>query len=121
MVEFEASDKKVIQELIKHVNELDGKVKDLDSSISDFSDLEIMNKLDIINLKNEIDKLKLLTGEAPAPAPPQRPQEEKRPKEKPKKAPAPQAQKGAFQCQGCSAWIPVKAGYCPKCGKRVKR
>ena len=117
MVEFIPSDKKVKREIIKHLNELEGKMRDIQGSVSDVNDLQIINKLDIINLKNEIDKIKLLMEqtlpiEKVEEAPEEKPKEEK--KEKPPEL------KGYRVCPKCSAQFPLKAKFCPKCGKKVK-
>jgi len=50
---------KVISELITHVNRLEQKINSFQETISEINDVELVNKLDIINLKNGLEKLKL--------------------------------------------------------------
>jgi ribosomal protein L40E len=116
MVEFIPSDKKVKREIIKHLNELDGKMRDIQTSVSDVNDLQIINKLDIINLKNEIDKIKLLMEQT---LPLEKVEEIPEEKPAPKKE-KPLELKGYRICPKCSAQFPLKARFCPKCGKKVK-
>lgn len=49
----------IISEIITHVNQLESRINSLEESISEANDLQIVNKLDIINLKNELEKVKL--------------------------------------------------------------
>ena len=120
-------DKKVIKELITHVNRIDSKIKDLETTTSDMNDLQLLNKLDIIHLKNEVDKLRLMVpeereGEMPAEMRAEvveLPEEE--PEEGPPKAEEKMPQKRDFiVCEGCGAILPLKAKFCGKCGKTVK-
>jgi chromosome segregation ATPase len=53
-------DRKIISELITHINQLESKIASLEETISETSDLQTVNKLDIINLKNELEKIKLV-------------------------------------------------------------
>ena len=56
----EGGGEKIIQELITHLNQLESRISSLDETISEASDLQLINKLDIINLKNELDKIHLV-------------------------------------------------------------
>ncbi len=76
------------------------KIKELEDRIEEIHDLELVNKLDIVNLKNDIDKLKL--GGMPSPMF----VEERRPE--------------VLLCRKCSAVLPMIAKYCGKCGEKVK-
>jgi len=58
--EKEGKESKIIQELITHVNALESKISSLEESISEANDLQTVNKLDIINMKNELDKIKMV-------------------------------------------------------------
>jgi chromosome segregation ATPase len=49
----------VIAALIKHANSLEQQMSTLEEKISELNDLQLLNKLDIINLKNEIEKMRL--------------------------------------------------------------
>ena len=51
--------KNIIKKLIAHLNALEGKINLLKEGIDETNDLVTVNKLDIINLKNEIEKIKL--------------------------------------------------------------
>ncbi|MBI4181415.1 MAG: hypothetical protein HY520_00405 [Candidatus Aenigmarchaeota archaeon] len=55
----EGAGKKMIAELISHLSQLEQKMTGLEETIADASDLQLVNKLDIINLKNELEKLRL--------------------------------------------------------------
>ena len=55
----EEPDKNIIKEIITHLNTLEEKLKTLNDGIKEAEDLVTVNKLDIINLKNEIEKIKL--------------------------------------------------------------
>ena len=128
-------DKKVIAELITHVNKLESRIKDVQTSLSDMNDLQLLNKLDIINLKNEIDKLKMVLpgGEGEEVAefelPPEMPSapierlkeepEEAPPKPKPRPKEVKEKPKNFLVCKKCGAIMPKNAKFCGKCGKKV--
>jgi len=76
------------------------KLKELEDRIDEIHDLELVNKLDIINLKNQIDKLKL--GGMPMPG-----------------EPTAERQPEVFMCKKCGAVLPSIAKYCGKCGEKV--
>ncbi len=59
MVETEAGKDRIIQELITHINSLEQKINTLKEELGEENDLQTVNRLDIINLKNEIDKIKI--------------------------------------------------------------
>lgn len=50
---------KIIPEIITHINKVEEKINMLKESIKEAKDLQTVNKLDIINLKNEIEQIKL--------------------------------------------------------------
>ena len=50
---------KIIPEIITHINKLEEKINMLKEGIQEAKDLQTVNKLDIINLKNEIEQIKL--------------------------------------------------------------
>ncbi|MBI4021176.1 MAG: hypothetical protein HY369_02955 [Candidatus Aenigmarchaeota archaeon] len=50
---------KIITELIAHVNELEQRIASLQETVSEYHDVQLVGKLDVINLKNEVDKMKL--------------------------------------------------------------
>ncbi len=52
-------EKKIIHELIKHMNRTDSNLNELKDKIAELRDLQLVNKLDIINLRNDIERLKL--------------------------------------------------------------
>jgi ribosomal protein L40E len=58
MAENESKDR-IIQELITHINSLEQKISMLKDELSEENDLQTVNRLDIINLKNEIDRIKI--------------------------------------------------------------
>ena len=49
----------IIKEIITHLNAIEEKINLLKESMEETNDLVTVNKLDIINLKNEIEKIKL--------------------------------------------------------------
>jgi len=51
----------IAKEIIAHMNTIEEKIESLKDGISEIEDLETVDKLDIVNLKNEIDKIKLST------------------------------------------------------------
>lgn len=51
--------KKIISEMIAHINRVEEKINTLKEGMRDIKDLQTVNKLDIINLKNEIEQIKL--------------------------------------------------------------
>lgn len=51
---------KIIQELITHINKLESRINSIQDTISETKDLQTVNKLDIINMKNEMDKVKIV-------------------------------------------------------------
>ncbi len=55
----EEDSKNIIKELIAHINSLEEKIGSLNESITESRDLSMVNKLDIINLKNQTEKIKL--------------------------------------------------------------
>ncbi|RLI98464.1 MAG: hypothetical protein DRO99_00675 [Candidatus Aenigmatarchaeota archaeon] len=55
--------KDIIKQLITHMNTVEDKINLVKDSIAETEDLIMVNKLDIINLKNQIEKLKLSTPE----------------------------------------------------------
>jgi len=59
MAEADAGNERIIQELITHINNLEQKINMLKEEISEENDLQTVNRLDIINLKNEIEKIKI--------------------------------------------------------------
>lgn len=59
MDEANSKEGKVISELITHVNTLEQKISTLQETISEANDLQMVNKLDIVNLRNELEKLTL--------------------------------------------------------------
>jgi chromosome segregation ATPase len=50
---------KLISEIIEHVNSLQEKITALKSDYAELKDVQLVNKLDIINLKNEVDKVRV--------------------------------------------------------------
>ena len=101
-------------------NPIEERIKALEAQVSDVNDLEILNKLDIINLKNEIEKLKMGFGPAGAP-PEEQPKKvsKKEPqKEKPKKKETPKGPE-IRTCPKCGAVVPSRAKYCGKCGAKL--
>lgn len=103
-------------------NDTKERVKSLESQISDVNDLEILNKLDIINLKNEIEKLKMSLG-GPMEAPPkqEKPKKKKKKKKKSKKKKKKKSKKKGPEvptCKKCGALLPKNAKYCGKCGEK---
>jgi hypothetical protein len=52
-------DNSIIKEMITHLNTLEDKIKTQNEDMKESEDLLTVNKLDIINLKNEIEKLKM--------------------------------------------------------------
>jgi chromosome segregation ATPase len=50
---------KIIPEIITHMNKLEEKINTFKESIQEAKDLQTVNKLDIINMKNEIEQIKL--------------------------------------------------------------
>ncbi|MBM3304116.1 MAG: zinc-ribbon domain-containing protein [Candidatus Aenigmarchaeota archaeon] len=59
MAEAEPGRDRIIQELITHINSLEQKINMLKEELSEANDLQTVNRLDIINLKNEIEKIKI--------------------------------------------------------------
>jgi chromosome segregation ATPase len=55
----EQQDKGIIKELIAHINSLEDKIKLLSDTIAETEDLVTVNKLDIVNMKNGLEKLKI--------------------------------------------------------------
>jgi chromosome segregation ATPase len=55
----EDSDAGVIKEIITHLNALEDKIKLLSENIMETGDMVTVNKLDIVNLKNGLEKLKI--------------------------------------------------------------
>lgn len=52
-------DKGIIKELIAHINSLEEKIKLLSDTIAETEDMVTVNKLDIVNMKNGLEKLKI--------------------------------------------------------------
>lgn len=52
----------IISELITHINQLESTISSLKETINDINDLQLVNKLDIINIRNEIEKLRMSGG-----------------------------------------------------------
>lgn len=50
---------KILQELITHINSIELKINMLKEEIEEQNDLQTVNRLDIINLKNELEKMKM--------------------------------------------------------------
>jgi len=82
-------------------SEKKGTYKDLEDKIEEIHDLEIVNKLDIINLKSEIDKLRLGGVTVTEPLIEQKSE--------------------VVLCRKCGAVLPAIAKYCGKCGEKVKQ
>jgi len=59
MAEVEQGKDRIIQELITHINNLEQKINMLKDELSEQNDLQTVNRLDIINLKNELEKIKI--------------------------------------------------------------
>lgn len=55
----------IIREIITHINALEEKMGLLKESMSELEDLDTVNRLDIINLKNEVEKIKMSSPELP--------------------------------------------------------
>jgi chromosome segregation ATPase len=55
----EETDKNIIKEIITHLNTLEKKINLLNENITETEDLVTVNKLDIVNLKNAIEKMKI--------------------------------------------------------------
>lgn len=55
--------KDIIKELIIHINSLEEKVSMIRESLAEVDDLITVNKLDVINLRNDIEKVKLSVPE----------------------------------------------------------
>jgi chromosome segregation ATPase len=51
--------KKIITELITHLNSVEEKLKAIKEEISEIKDAELLDKLDIINLSNQLERVKL--------------------------------------------------------------
>lgn len=51
--------KKIVTELITHLNTLEEKIKAIKEEISEIKDAELIDKLDIINLSNQLERIKL--------------------------------------------------------------
>ena len=49
--------KEVLSELIMHVNTLDEKINTINDSMAEIKDMQLVNKLDIINLNSEIKRI----------------------------------------------------------------
>ena len=58
MKEERSKQDSVISEIIAHVNTLEQKLTNMESKYADIKDVQLVNKLDIINLKNEIEKIR---------------------------------------------------------------
>jgi len=55
----EQQEKNIIKEIIAHLNSLEEKIKLLSDNIAETEDLVTINKLDMVNLKNGLEKLKI--------------------------------------------------------------
>ncbi len=55
----EAGKDRIIQELITHINNLEQKINTLREELDKENDLQTVNRLDIINLRNEIEKIRI--------------------------------------------------------------
>ena len=51
----------VITELISHINSLEEKINTINNNLSEIKDVQLVDKLDIINLKNETEKIRTST------------------------------------------------------------
>jgi chromosome segregation ATPase len=52
-------DKSIIKEIITHLNSLEEKIKTLNDNVDETEDLVTVNKLDIVNLKNSLERIKI--------------------------------------------------------------
>ncbi len=131
---------KLVQEIITHINTIEQKVNSLKDTIAETKDMIIVNQLDIINLKNEIDKLRLTTN-AVSPESAEMLQNLGKSLEKTKKIDMlddvineinkikqemkniKQAETikktGPKKCSECGAKLSETARFCKKCGKKV--
>jgi len=59
-VQDQEKQKQVIKEIIKRLNEMDQHMDDLVVQLAEYHDIELVDKLDIVNLRNEIEKVRLV-------------------------------------------------------------
>lgn len=51
--------KEILKDLITHMNVVEKKIKDLREDISQIRDAELLNKLDLMNLSDKVERIKL--------------------------------------------------------------
>ena len=59
---MDAAEKKLLSNIIDYLNKIEDRINVIEANVSQIKDLELVNKLDIINLKNEIEQVKLIKG-----------------------------------------------------------
>jgi hypothetical protein len=115
-----------INDIIKRLMKMEDKVMAVEDHLSEINDLQLINKLDIINLKNEIDRMRIgirAPAEVMPPAPKRAPLPP-RPKPIEIKSPSPPPKPIIIEkspenmCRSCGAWVPPSARFCTKCGKK---
>lgn len=115
-----------INDIIKRLMKMEDKVMAVEDHLSEINDLQLINKLDIINLKNEMDRMSIGIRAPAAVMPPAqkvaalpsrpKPVEVKRPLPPPKPIVIEKSPENV--CKSCGAWVPPSARFCTKCGKR---
>jgi hypothetical protein len=109
--------KKAPLDLETRLSKIEDRLRVLQGTVSDINDLQLLNKLDIINLMNEIEKLGLggiisVPRTKPRPAP--------KPKIREKIRVVKIEQKPKLNvCSSCGSPQPPVAKFCSKCGKKM--
>ncbi len=102
-----------VDEITKKILRIEDKLMSIEDNISEINDLQLINKLDIINLKNNIDRLRIGMSGAIEAKPAAKPiSQPKPPKPVEMKKPSPKN-----TCKNCGAWMPPQARFCTKCGR----
>ncbi|GEM_PF-3863779 len=110
-----------VDEITKRILRIEDRLMSIEDNISEINDLQLINKLDIINLKNTIEGLMIgMSGAIEAKEKP-KPKAKAKPVQ-PRPVPVPAEAKPAPKnmCKNCGAWVPPNAKFCTKCGRRAQ-
>jgi ribosomal protein L40E len=117
------NDKKLLSNIIDYLNKIEERIKTLEINLSEMKDLELVNKLDIINLKNEIEQIKLIKGISTSGHSVEEIMSYMKNLEnrlQKIESTAPTETKKLNICTKCGSVLPEKAKFCPNCGEKIQ-
>jgi ribosomal protein L40E len=105
----------------KRLESIEKRIKALEEGLEDANNLQLLNKLDIINLVNQMDQLKLVLPRTGIPIIVRKPHITHTTKKIVKKVRVVQKAPKLPLCAKCGSVLPKGAKFCGKCGTNVKR